>query len=357
MNPSDSFAAATPATFLPWQQDLARTWLAQQERFAHAWLIHGMAGIGKTQFALAAAASLLCEDPQYGLACGQCQACHWVALGHHPDVRRIRPDAVAVQEGEAADDGESATEKKAPSRDIRVEQLRQLNDWFNTATHRGGWRVAVLYPTQALNPIAANALLKVLEEPPAHTVFLLVAEAPDRLLPTLVSRCRRLPLPTPDAHMSLQWLTEQGVARASQWLAAAGGAPVLALHAASTVDAPYPMWLKTLLEQAAKGVASVAPLADALEPLPVLQWIDTLQRLLFDLALADRGLTVRYYPDMAATITALVRGIDMRVLMNMAKWLSAQRALANHPLNVKLYAHAIAQQVVRVLQARQPAVR
>src|SRR3546814_8542999 len=80
---------------------------------------------------------------------------------------------------------------------MRVEQLRSLHTWFNTATHRGGWRVAILYPARAMNAITANALLKVLEEPPAHTIFLLVADAPDRLLPTLVSRCRRLPLAAP----------------------------------------------------------------------------------------------------------------------------------------------------------------
>src|SRR3546814_5345475 len=85
-----------------------------------------------------------------------------------------------------------------------------------------------------MNAITANALLKVLEEPPAHTVFLMVADAPDRLLPTLVSRCRRLPLPVPDTAQSLAWLNEQGVERAELWLAAAGGAPLLAQQLALT---------------------------------------------------------------------------------------------------------------------------
>src|SRR5690606_42152255 len=130
--------------------------------------------------------------------------------------RRISPEAVAWQEGAEAADGADAAEpaaagaaKRAPSKEIRVDQIRALESWFNTATHRGGWRVALLYPAQALNVISANALLKVLEEPPPHTVFLLVADAPDRLLPTLVSRCRRLPLPAPSSDDALQWLTEQ----------------------------------------------------------------------------------------------------------------------------------------------------
>src|SRR5690606_3176326 len=56
--------------FLPWQINAARAWLGERDRFAHAWLVHGLAGIGKLEFAAAAAASLLCEAPRQGLACG-----------------------------------------------------------------------------------------------------------------------------------------------------------------------------------------------------------------------------------------------------------------------------------------------
>ena len=113
-----------------------------------------------------------------------------------------------------------------------------MESWFNTATHRGGWRVALLYPAHALNVVSANALLKVLEEPPPHTVFLLVADAPDRLLPTLVSRCRRLP--APDADTALQWLREQNVEPAREWLAAGGNAPLAALRLAQSGEAACP---------------------------------------------------------------------------------------------------------------------
>lgn len=337
--------------FLPWQLDTAKPWLANRERFAHAWLIHGLAGIGKTQFALAAAAGLLCEQPQSGLACGHCAACQWLAGGNHPDFRRIRPDAVAALEGEETESSDavstaSAT-KKAPSKDIRVEQLRSLHHWFNTATHRGGFRVAVLYPAESLNQVSANALLKVLEEPPEHTVFLLVADAPDRLLPTLVSRCRRLPMAVPPRSICADWLQGQGVEAPDLWLDAAGGAPLKALAASQSGESACPQWLSQLAS-ALTGAASpeVGPTADALEKLPVSVWVDTLQRWFVDLMLSAHQTPARYYPGLANATQRVGQGASTQAMAETARWLTQQRALAEHPLNAKLLAHTAAQRVI-----------
>lgn len=335
--------------FLPWQEDLARSWLGQRERFAHAWLIHGVGGIGKRQFALAAAASLLCEAPIQGLACGQCAACHWLAGNNHPDLRRIRPDAIAQDEGVEAvaeEEAIASTAKKAPSKEIRVDQLRELSSWFNTATHRGGWRVAVLYPAQALNSISANALLKVLEEPPEHTVFLLVAEAPDRLLPTLVSRCRRLPLASPPSGVCLEWLRGQGLDAPESWLAAAGGAPLSALQLAQSGAAACPDWLRQLVDPLARAQSpDIGGLADGLEKEPPSAWIDTLQRLFVDMSLAASGVPVRYFPALGESIRAASARASLANLSDTGKWLGQQRAVAGHPLNAKLLVHSVLQRV------------
>jgi len=348
MNSTEASTASLPA-FLPWQEDVAQSWLRQGERFAHAWLIHGLQGIGKKQFALAAAASLLCEHPRQGLACGGCPACLWVAGGNHPDLRRVRPDAMALEEGGPAADEESAgaaSAKKAPSKDIRIEQLRALGSWFNTATHRGGWRVAVIYPARAMNVITANALLKVLEEPPAHTVFLLVADAPDRLLPTLVSRCRRLPLPVPGKDEARAWLRQQGVADADQWLAAAGGAPLLARDLAQSGSQPCPEWLSSLAEALASGGAEAGQWADQIEKQAPETWIDALQRLFVDLLLAASGAPVRYFPALQAQAGKIAAHASRQRLGEAARWLAQQRAIAGHPLNAKLFAHSALQRIV-----------
>lgn len=334
--------------FLPWQEASARTWLAGRSQFAHAWLLHGLAGIGKQQFALAAAAALLCESPLNQLACGACSACQWVAAGNHPDLRRIRPDAVAALEGDDTDDEAAvATTKKSLSREIRVEQLRQLHDWFNTATHRGGFRVAVLYPAESLNAISANALLKVLEEPPRNTLFLLVSDTPDRLLPTLISRCRRFPLSAPAPQVAEQWLKQQGLAQPRHWLSAAGGAPLKALALSQESDTACPAWLRVLVTGLAQeNDADAGAVADELEKLPATIWIDTLQRWWLDLMLSAQGVSPRYYPE----LDKLTRQVALRASAvnqsDLARWLVQQKAVSTHPLNAKLLVQTALQRVV-----------
>ncbi len=350
----------TMAEFLPWHRQAAELWLGNRDRFAHAWLVHGLAGTGLREFAFAAAASLLCESPVAGLACGKCPACSWVASGNHPDLRRVRPEAVALEEGAQQDDdgedgqdpGGSAAEpggsgKRAASKDIRVEQIRALEPWFNNATHRGGWRVALLYPAESLNAISGNALLKVLEEPPPSTVFLIVADAPDRLLPTLLSRCRRLPLPTPTQDQARDWLKAQGVASPDDWLAAAGGAPILAAKLMANQTAACPDWLGGLLRGMGQSASpDLGTLTDAISKQPAIDWIDPLHRLCVDLMLASHGIAVRYYPALAAQSTSIARLADGVALTELARYVQQQRRVAGHPLAAKLFAHAVLQRVV-----------
>lgn len=342
---------SVPTHFLPWQQEIAERWLHGKNRLAHAWLIHGLAGIGKRSFALAAAAALLCEQPQGHGACGVCQACKWLTSGNHPDFRRIRPEALALEEGEEAEESAGQT-RKTPSREIRVEQIRTLSGWFNTATHRGGWRVAVIYPAQAMNHITANALLKVLEEPPPQTVFLLTTDAPDLLLPTIVSRCRRLPMPVPDAQQASMWLQAQGLADPADWLAAAGGAPLRAWQLSQTNDTACPGWLQGFLSAVA-GHTPAGPdgswlaTADELERVEPALWIDALQRMFIDLSLAAAGAAPRYFPAQAHIMQQIAGRASAEQLVDAVKWLAQQRAVAGHPLSPKLFIHSVLQRCAR----------
>lgn len=167
---------ATPTLLYPWQE---AAWLQLQQlrqRMPHAILFHGAAGIGKSGFIERFAQSLLCENVRAdGHACGACASCGWFSQHNHPDYRRVRPEALEEDGGEGeegeAEGGKKAKASKTPSKDIRIEQVRALTDFMNISTHRQGLRVVVLYPAEALNTPASNALLKTLEEPPPGTLF------------------------------------------------------------------------------------------------------------------------------------------------------------------------------------------
>ncbi|MEA3129658.1 MAG: polymerase subunit delta, partial [Paraburkholderia sp.] len=167
----------------PWQADDWNRLQQLRGHWPHALLLHGQAGIGKLRFAQHLAQGLLCEAQQpNGEPCGACVACNWFTQGNHPDYRIVVPEALAAEAGlgNAADekaekaDGDEGKKTRAPSKEIKIEQIRGLLDFVGVGSHRGGARVVVLYPAEALNLAAANALLKTLEEPPAGVVFLMV---------------------------------------------------------------------------------------------------------------------------------------------------------------------------------------
>ncbi len=159
----------------------------------HAYLFAGPDGVGKERTALALAQALLCERAQ-GEGCGACDSCVRVAKLSHPDVTWLMPEEELVARKLAA----KTDFAHAPSRDIRVEQVRGLQERLALRALEGKRKVAVLTPAHAMNPQAQNAFLKTLEEPPADTVLVLVTSQLDKLLPTIRSRCSQLhfgPLP------------------------------------------------------------------------------------------------------------------------------------------------------------------
>lgn len=153
-------------------------------RLHHAWLLAGPRGIGKALFADKSALRVLADaaGPPLGTpgldVPDDHPTAHLVAAGSHPDLMRLER---LVREG--------GTELV---RSIAIDQVRGLQRLFATTPSMSPWRAVVIDAIDDLEPGGANALLKNLEEPPANTVFLLVSHAPERLLPTIRSRCRLL---------------------------------------------------------------------------------------------------------------------------------------------------------------------
>ncbi len=322
----------------PWQQDDWQRLQRMRARLPHAILFHGAEGTGKVTFAERFAASLLCEQVlDDGHACGTCESCGWFVQYGHPDYRRVRPDALETEAADDADTEEVGAKKggKAPSKDIRIEQVRSLAAFMNVSTHRSGLRVVLLYPAEALNAASANALLKTLEEPPPETVFLLVTDRIDRLLPTILSRCRKFPLSSPDPAAAQQWLAAQGIGQPGRWLAEQGGAPLAALQAAQGNDGGERDELFALLAKPAAGAALVV--AERLQKAALAQLVAWLQRWLYDLLSLKLGGRVRYFPHHQQALAALASRIPAERLQQALRDAGARRAVAEHPLSARLF--------------------
>jgi len=324
----------------PWQEDAWTRLQAMRARLPHAILFHGPAGIGKADFIEAFAQALLCENVRPdGHACGQCASCGWFVQGNHPDYRRVRPEALEDElpaaEGEDAPAEDKKTKSKTASKDIKIEQVRALADFMNISTHRQGLRVVVLYPAESLNMPASNALLKTLEEPPPGTVFLLASNGLDRLLPTILSRCRKFALPLPDHASALAWLQAQGVQDADGWLREQGGAPLAALAQAETGSRDELDGLLQVLAQPSVDLALRS--ADKLSKVPLAALVAWQQRWLYDVFSYKLSGVIRYYPRYERQLAALAGRVHVANLMAAIKSTNERRAVADHPLSPKLF--------------------
>lgn len=314
---------------------------ARRQQLPHALLLLGQKGLGKFDLARQFAASLLCEQPQVsGLACGQCLACNWYGQGNHPDFRLLQPEALN-------DEFEAEEGKKKPSQQITIDQVRGLDDFLNVGTHRGGLRIVLVNPAEAMNRNTANAILKTLEEPAPSTLFLMVSSDPARLLPTIRSRCQVMPVALPPAHQAEKFLAAEGLADARRWLALAGGSPGMALDLAASGQTA---WLEMLVKRLTAG-KSLDPITVAAElekavkdskgKLLLKQVVEALQKWLVDLTFARNGLPVRYFLPQSATISGLADMIPAMRLNHFYRDLISRRQEAEQPLNARLFLEGV----------------
>jgi len=199
-------------------EGVERAWLDALERgrMHHAWLLTGPEGVGKATFAYRAARRLLGArpDPDYG------------PMGASPDdpvsrqvAARSHPDLMVLER--AVEDGKL---KKF----IPIDQARRLPEFFSKSPSQAAWRVAIIDAADDMNPNAANAVLKTLEEPPERGVLFLVSHAPGRLLPTIRSRCRRLAFSGWDEARAAAFVVEHAgvnLEEGTRLARMAGGAP------------------------------------------------------------------------------------------------------------------------------------
>lgn len=309
----------------PWNQTLWRALVAERGRMPHAILLHGPLGVGKKVFAESLAKALLCESPTpEGGACGQCKSCHWFEQGSHPDYKLIEP-------AEKNED-EDAPAKKG-GRHIAIAEIRALGEFLALASHQGGWRVVVLHPAEAMNIAAANALLKTLEEPPANVLLVLVSHQPGRLLPTVLSRCRKVAVALPDWQAAADWLRHQGLAEPEALLREAGGAPLVALEYA---DAERLVRRARFVEVLAQpSAAELSSLGQEFQNRLDEAW-GWLTRWAHDLLRVRNQAEARYFPEHAGALGKLAQAASLSGLLQLEQELRQSGRWLRHPLNGQL---------------------
>ena len=375
------FQSRSSRKIAPWLEPL---WGSMDfSAFPNAVLIYGQAGIGKFELSVELAKALLCEAPSGEKPCDQCEACRWFDSGNHPDFialvpethRKLLPHGDFDSEADTSKkikssqvDSENDASEKKEKKSIAIEDARSAIEGLAIGSHRGGNRVILVYPLEMLRADSANTLLKSLEEPPKNTIFILLADRLDRVLPTIRSRCRLLSAPRPDRLIGLDWLRNKLTTVPGLQISDAdiesiydeqGGAPY------AVFDSLIARHNKDEKDELAIAIQASRYLLQAMSQGARINWLDaadktqkarysallaTMQRWTSDLQSSKQMGFPRYYPKHEAAIKVLAQQARLPKLLRFWKSLIQARRHENHPLATRIQLEAMLSQYQQVFE-------
>jgi DNA polymerase-3 subunit delta' len=328
-------------TLAPWIDAQARHLLAQP---GHAWLLQGPSGLGQYDLALALARGWLCDQPTPQGACGHCPSCHAIDVHAHTDLCVLMPETIMLELGWPLGEKAQADiddKKRKPSKEIRVEAMRDAVEFAQRTSGRGRGKVVLVYPAERMNHVTANTLLKTLEEPAGELRFILASEAAHQLLPTIRSRCLVHTMAWPQEDEAVAWLHARGVkpADALALLKAAGGRPDDALE--FSVGGQGPEVWSALPGALARGDVGVfAGWSPA-------QTVQALQKLCHDLLAVAAGAPPRFFRR-----ADLPAAPSLTAVSQWGRELARTARTVEHPFNPGLMLEALVSQARSALNSR-----
>lgn len=311
-------------TIYPWFKD---TWTAiyKNEKLPHAIIFKGKEGIGKYDFAITFAKSYLCQMPLSNhYPCETCSSCEWFP-GSHPDFKRIAPI-------ESEDDTPSKR-KTIRQKNIVIDQIRELSEYLELSAHQEkGRRIILIEPADSLNQAASNALLKILEEPPENTLFILVTSQAQRLIPTIRSRCQLLDLRGPSLDEARLFLNGQKIAYEESLLSFTGCSPFNTIKELENQSERN--IIKQLLSQGHKidiTKINYTILTQGLD------WtINMIQKWIFDLLLNFHTQQSYFFKNEEVQIHSQAKQVNLDALLIFVNELNELKKIASHPINQEL---------------------
>jgi DNA polymerase III subunit delta' len=336
------------STLYPWQTAIWTQLNRDKTRLPHALLLHGRAGIGKFEFAISLSQALLCPTPTTThIGCGQCASCNWFSESAHPDFKLLTP------EQDAEPDETTATSKKTKKKtNISVAQIRDLSEFLTKSSHQStGLKIVLLHPAETLNLASANALLKMLEEPSAGVIFILLTHHIQRLLPTILSRCQKISMPVPSEREATTWLSSQKVEQASAQLAYFEGSPLKVLQEQAQYLQMKDIWRSLALGKKISPfmVAQALLSANSLSSNGAMEAsIVAMQKWIYDIVSCRFTGQARYHPHLLSTFHSLSENVHLKGLFALQKSVLALRKLTSHPLNQELQLEAILQDYSKI---------
>lgn len=328
----------------PWQIKDWNNLYKLNSKLPNSILFYGSHGIGKLHFAQYFVKWILCESQKKDLKpCNVCTACYYITLGQHPDYRIIFPEGMENQIGLSIIKSISSNKDKLKKntiisrKEIKINQIYSLIDFTNTTSHRDKIKIIIIYLPELINNIAANALLKTLEEPNKNLIFLLISSNLDKVLPTILSRCYRFPLTRPTNNLAIQWLSKKNINNHNplELLSYSNGSPLIAYNFIQTKEYIICNWMLSQLTNLQHF--NVIICVEKLEKISISSILEWIQKWIYDLFMQKIVGKSLYFPKFSEIAKEFSQNMNLNFLIHFQKKVTLYKSLTElYSLNKKL---------------------
>jgi len=298
----------------PWYSNIRHLFLTNKKKLSHAQILYGGDKVGRNTLILDLCQTLLCQNIASDLnPCNECQACHWFARASHPDFYLID------------DTGET--------NNISIEVIRELKDFFELSSHQqDGLKIAVIMNAENLTNASANALLKILEEPPNNCFIFLTTSNLNQVLPTLRSRSQLISLPNPSPQQIKAYVEENKIVVEPGQLEFSNNA----MDELVNDDDRYRLVVE-IIDELKKGKSiRLTNITTRWLEFGLPWFVDVMQKWVYEIFLSKMTNRYCYFPLQKTAVSSLASNSSLQNLLSFQKKINEIKMYAAKPVNKDL---------------------